>query len=828
MMTLFRLSWRLLLNEWRAGELRTVGWAVVIAVAAVVFTDSAADRVHRSLVADSHALLAADLRIEGREPIPKLWIERAQQSGLQVARVVSFPTAVLKGLDSVLVSVKAVEDDYPLRGSLQSSGSDGAALPGVGEVWVERRLLELLSAEEGETLAIGNSELRIARVLISEPDQSGQFFDLAPRLLMRFDELERSGLIAPGSRARYLLLVAGEDGAVAAYGDWLETLMPPTARLLTPEQASGRIGNVMDRARSFIDLVVISTLLLAGIAVLVAGERFSRRHEDGVALLRCFGASRVRAVGAYFGMLALLGAAAALCGLFFGILGQAVAAFFLEQVLQRELLPPSYPLLLKSGISVYLLTLVFALPALVRLHGIPPMRLLSEGGAQYRPRALVAYFIPFAALVVLILLGAASAQLALLTILGIFAAIGALLLMSLLLLWVARALFARASGTWRLGLAALFRDRVGTIMNISALGVGMTAILLLVLVRAQLFERWQSELPADAPNHFLLNIQPAQRAGVQRWLAENLDGSRVPPLYPIATGRLVHINGEVPLGDRYDDPQARGRIEGVINLSWSAALPSGNELAAGSWWPATTQAADQVQAEVSLARSWADSLALSVGDMLDFQVADELVSARVTSIRSVEWDSFEVNFFVLFRPGSFNAAGRSYLASLHVPASQQATIARIAGQYPNINVINVGQVIGRVRDILGSISLALNALFLFVVAAGVSVLIAILKSSTTARVKDIAVMKTLGARHRQLLGAARIEVVTLGLLAGIVSSAAATLIGLVLARLVFKLPYTPDPLLWLLGIAVSVLLVVAISHRSLKATLSTAPRSSIH
>ncbi|BBP04535.1 inner membrane transport permease [Sulfuriferula plumbiphila] len=797
-MNIARLALRMLVREWRAGELRVLALAVLIAVAGLASVNAFTARMQLALSQESNRLLGADLVLASDHAPAAGLIAEAQRRGLATAQTALFPSMVSTPQESRLAEIKAVSKGYPLRGSLRIAtaafGADHRAdgIPGPGSVWLEARLANELQLAPGASIQVGYSQLKVAAILASEPDRGGDFFNLAPRLLMNQADLPATGLIQPGSRVGYRLLIAGESRVVEAYRNWLAPHLERGQRVLGVRDARPEIRNVLDKAERYLGLAVLLAAMLAAVAILLSARHFLRRHLDACALLRCFGASQRNIAALYALQMAVLGVLAALAGVALGYVGQAVLAGLLGK-LAKLVLPPANGLpFLQAALAGLVLLAGFSLPTLFALRRTPALRILRRDGVALDVLGAASYLAGLATLTALLFWQVRDTRLTLMALSGM----GATLLVTILLAWLlvlgAGWLGARSLGSWRQGLLNLRRRAGGSVIQVSAFTLGMLALLLLTVVRGDLLNNWRATLPADAPNHFVINIQPDQVVPLQAFFRSH--GLAEVSLYPMIRGRLTAINGHAVNPAAYADRQTRRLLEREFNLSYADRLPQDNNLVAGNGWNSAS-AAPQFSVEQGIAQK----LHLKPGGVLRFDVGGTPVSARITSLRKVNWDSFRVNFFVIANSGLLQNIPASYITSFYLPAQRGGMLNEMVKAYPNLTVIDVSAIMKTVQDMLDRVTAAVQFVFIFSLASGLVVLYAALATTRDERALETALWRVLGARRGQLWVAQVTEFAAIGLLAGLLAAAGASAIGWALSSEVFNLPYHFNPVLWLVA-----------------------------
>lgn len=784
--------WQHARREWRASELKPVLAALLVAVAAATGVLAFTERVERALTARSGELIGGDAVLSSRQPIPEALVASARAAGLSTTAVVAFPTVLFAGDANLLVEVKAVAADYPLRGKL--SVRDGATdnpqirnAPATGEAYLDPRALTALAIAVGGEIEIGNARLRVAGALIEDPEGAGSFLTLAPRALVRAEDVARLGLLGPASRAFHRLLIAGPAPALKAWaagldrknGDW---------RLTMAADAEQQLATVGSQARAFFGLAALAVLWLAALAIALTARRYTEARQPIVAQLRCFGLSRRRILLQLGGTLAVYALPAIALGVLLGYLLQAVIALGIGALFQDALpWPGARPGLLGALVGV-LAYLSFTLPALSRLAGTPPSSLLRQQDDRWSWRELAAYPLALAVLTLAIWLLTGEGQLGLIA----FAGMSVLaLLLAAVLAGLLRILRWRLPGrrfVVRQALRQLVARPGTTLLSAVSLALALAAVLLLGVVSGDLVRQWRLGLDGATPNRFLLNIQPEQRADLQARLAAI--GIATPELFPFAVGRLVAINGERPDGARYPDPRAARFLDGNINLSWSRDLPPANRLIAGEWWSGGPQ--------LSIAENWAQIFQLKVGDELTVSVGDRQITARIANIRTVDWDSFRVNFFMLFEPDTVAGLSSTWVTSFRADASQGKALGAVMREFPNITVIDVDALLSRVLGIVDAIVRSLSAIFWCALAAAVCVLLAALAVSAGARRFESALWRSLGASRRTLERTQWLELSAIGALGGGFGGLAAVVTGWQLATRVFQIDYSAP---WWIAIA---------------------------
>ena len=815
------LSLRLLYRNLRSPEVRILGLATLMAVALVSAISIFTDRLQQAMESESHAFIAADRLIRSNKAIDEQWRLQASAANLATANTINFASMVFNGDHSHLASVKAVSSEYPLVGKLETRmipfGNDPVIIdtrgPAPGEVWVESRLFPMLQLSVGQRLEVGETELLVSRVLVSEPDRNQGFMNFGARVLMHEDDLAATGVIQDGSRATYSLLLAGSEVAIDKYLKDLSPALSVHERVVDVASQQQRIAKSLETARSFLMLASVFGVLLAGIAVAIAAQRFCSRHIDQVALLKSLGAVSGQIRKLYFAQLAWLALFASVLGLMLGLLVQSLIAQSIAQLVTVSLPAPTiFPALL-GVLAGFLCLFFFALPPLWPLPKVAPIKVL-------RREMVIATTPKFVQLVV----GVLSLFLLLWIYSGAF-----LLSSSVMAIWAMVALlavlFARAGiwllgryavnlgSQWRLAIASLKRRGGESSLQVVVFGTALMLLATLLLVRSSLIEEWRLQLPADAPNHFVVNLGPSEIASFEDLLAANNLAHK--GLYPLVRGRITHVNGEDAKArklarseaseqnaEEQEGPEALSR---ELNLSWSADLPPENKIEAGQWWVEGQQGI-----QISVEQEMAKSMGLAIGDKLTFSIGGLTIEAEIQSLRSLRWDSLQPNFYVLFEPGALSQFAPMFMTSLYVAPDQGRFVAALLTQHPTVLVIEMEKIFEQVRQVISQVSGAVELVFWLVLVAALLVLVAAISASMDSRIQELGLLRAMGVTRSLLRQRLFVEFCCLGLLSGLIAALGAESMLWALQTMVFKIHWVPHPLVWLVTPAFSAVLIGSI------------------
>jgi putative ABC transport system permease protein len=816
------LAWRQTLRDFRAGELRLLVVAVLLAVAALTAVGFFANRLSAGLQRDARQLLGGDAVVGSDRPPPAELQAKARELGLATALSAGFPSMGRapedRGGATRLVAVKAVGPGYPLRGQLQLQDAPGAAVqkvaaaPAPGTVWVDAAVLDALQLKLGDALLLGDARLNIARIIAVEPDRGAGFSSFAPRVMLAEGDLASTGLVQPASRVSYRLAVAAPDALGPARGDaavrefvrWTEERIAaaPLRGVRVESLQSGRpeMKQTLDRAEKFLNLVALLAALLAAVAVGIAARDFASRHLDDCAMLRVLGLSQARIAGAYaleFGWVGLLASSA---GVLLGLLVHNVFVWLLAGLVGAALPPPGLaPGLFGLGVGMTLL-LGFGLPPVLQLARVPPLRVIRRDVGALKASSLGVLAAGAGGFVVLLMAVSSDAKLGAIAVGGFGAAVAVFALLS----WLAVQMLKRAVPESRaprwlvLATRQIAARPAFAVLQVSALAVGMLALILLVLLRTDLISSWRKATPPDAPNRFVINLQPEQADEFQAALKQA--GVARYDWYPMIRGRLVAINGKTVTAQSYADERASRLVEREFNLSHSGTLPPHNAVVAGRW---VADEADGLSVEDGLAQT----LGLKLGDTLRFDIAGTMKEGRITTLRKVDWGSMRVNFFVMFPQSHLTDLPLSYISAFRAPAAAGFD-NRLSREFPNITNIDVSASIGQVQAVLDQVIRAVEFLFGFTLLAGLVVLFAAITATREARAREFAVMRALGASSRLLAQVQRTELLGVGALAGLLAALAAIAVGWALARYAFEFSWNPSPWVPVVGTAAGALLAL--------------------
>ena len=821
-----QLGWRTLWRDLRAGELRLLIVAVTLAVAALTAVGFFADRLKGGLARDARQLLGGDAVVSSDNPTPQAFIDKARALGLDAVTTLGFPTmgraSDAQGGASRLVALKAVTAGYPLRGNLKvasqpdAPGANTRDVPARGETWVDPPLLESLGLKVGDSLLLGDTQLRVGQVILLEPDRGAGFMSFAPRVMLNQADLPASRLIQPASRVTYRFAVAGADRQVSAFVKWaVEEVKKPAVRGVRVESLEGgrpEMRQTLDRAEKFLNLVALLAALLSAVAVALAARGFAAAHLDDCAMLRVLGQSQRTIALSYSFEFAMIGLAASALGVAIGYAIHFVFLVLLAGLVETALPGASlWPVAFGLGMGLTLL-LAFGLPPVLQLAQVPPLRVIRRDVGNLKPASLAVLAVGVLGFAALLL--AASSDLLLGAIaVGGFA--GAVLLFAGLS-WLAVKLLRKSvneatAPRWLVLATRQISARPAyAVVQVSALAVGLLALVLLVLLRTDLISSWRRATPPDAPNRFVINVMPEQSDAFQKTLRDA--GVQRFDWYPMIRGRLVAVNGRTVTPDDYIEDRAKRLVDREFNLSNSAVRPPHNQIVAGRWQAEEKDA-------LSVEEGIANTLGLKMGDSLRFDIGGIQTEAKITSLRKVDWSSMRANFFVVYPVSRLGDVPITYMGAFRAP-ERKGFDNQLVRAFPNITNVDMTSTINQVQGVLDKVIRAVEFLFGFTLAAGVVVLFAAVTATREERAREFAIMRAVGASGVLLRQVQRAELVGVGLLAGFLASMVASVVGWGLARYAFDFDWTASPWVPLFGALAGAVLALAAGWWGLREVLN--------
>lgn len=816
------LAVRLLARDWKSGEVAVLFVALAVSVAAMSAVTFFTDRVRQAVTQQAGEVLAADLRLQSVDPLPREYLTLAAAEGVASAEVIRFRSVLVAGESSSLIDLRGVTDGYPLRGEVRVADAlagtpyRAEGVPVRGEVWAEPGLLARLGLEVGDSVDLGRLELRVSRTLEFRPDEGWRLMEIAPTLLANADDVYGSGLLQPGSIAEYEMLFAADGAALDRFRARLEPQLAPQYEVRDIRDARPEVRTSLDRAEQFLVLSALVSVLLGGVAVAMAARRFVTRRFDGVALMKCIGARYRDILRLNVAQLAILVAMAGLAGSLVGYVAQFGLTWLLADFVEAELPAPGLDGAVLGPVTALVVAVGFALPPLLQLGTVPPARVLRQDLGPPPVRHLTVYGVAIAAIASMLYGMFGDLELLVYVVLGALGTLAVLYVAGRLLVLALQQLRGGVGVAWRYGVANVARRGRESSVQVVAFGLGLMVLLLLTLVRSELMVEWQALLPTQAANRFLINVQPGETEGIGRLLEAR--GVDPPEFTPLVRGRISHVNG-VPVNE-YEarDERARRELNDDLNLTWASTPSADNAVVQGVWWePGDTTP------QLSIEESLLEELGLALGDRLTYAIGGESLTVTITSVRTVQWDTFRPNFFMVLNPGAIEGFAHTFITSFHLSSEQRSVTLDIVREFPGVSVIDIDAVLDQVRNAMNRAALAVQYVFLFTIAAGLMVLLAAIQATRDERMFESAVLRTLGARRAVVLQGVAAEFTALGLLSGILAAAGAAISGYLIATEVFELDYRPGGSIWLLGLVLGAAIVGVSGTLAVRSVVNHSP-----
>lgn len=779
------LGAKLLRRDWRAGELRALFAAIFIATLCLGSISLFSDRVQRAIKNQASELLGGDVVVSSNVPIPNSWLEEAKNKNLRTAETTRFLSMISYKKQFALSAIKSVDKNYPLRGKLKvsdesfKSGVEVSSIPEQGTVWLQARLMSQLKIKLGDNITIGNTNLKVTKILQFEPDRSGQWLLIAPRVLINEKDLPKTNIIQPGSRVTYDLLLVGENNSIKAYANWLKPQLKQGQSMADVNDERRGLRDTLNRVFGYLNIAAFISIILAGVAIAMAMHRYSERHSKTAALFRCFGSRESDILKIFISNMLMISTIGIFLGALFGFLLQTYLENLLGPFLPAQLPKTSLWEMKYSVIIGYLIVLGFGLPPLLKLKKTSPATVLRKESVKRLNISVNVYMFLFAFLFSVFLWQTQDLRLSIF-LLGVFLAVS-------MLLFILGSFFIDAvskipSQSIRFGLSNIIKRKNESLIHIVAFGLTLLVVTLLILLRYNLLYYWQEELPEKTPNYFIINILPDQVKGFKNILENNNIGSE--NLYPLVRGRIIELNGQPIMQVLSEDAKDHNALHRALNLTWTDKLPTLNQVVNGEWWNNHTK-----EPVISVEEKMAEKLNLRLGDVLGFKIGADVIQAKIVNTRSLSWASFTPNFFVIFSPGSLKGYPTTYMTSFYLPSSKKMFLNTLIESYSNITIIDVDDIIFRIRNIVDKGNMAVSFIVLFMFLIGCIVLYASIQMTIKSREHETAIFRAIGATKKIVLKNLLIEFFSLGLIAGLIAALTGTIVTWLLTQRIFYIPY---------------------------------------
>ncbi len=789
------LAFRLLWRDTRAGELTILFLALLIAVTCSTAITMFSNRLETTMTDQAAEFMAADMVITSHSSLNDVWLKKATELKLLQSQTAEFSSVLMENDEMLLAGVKAVSAYYPLRGYLKTTSSDYSAEiqeqdgPLPGTAWVEKRVLSALKLTLGDTVTIGEKPVQVSKIITYEPDKQGDLYSLSPRVMMHQQDLAQTGIIQPGSHVHYFYQFSGEQAQLSAFKRWVKPKLNLAQRIMDIHEDRPEVGSALSRAERYLGLSSIVVIIISGVAIAMATRRYVERHLDTTAIMRCLGSKQNDVLKLFINQFMILGLLTSLVGCGLGWLVQALLFKLLRNLLPQAIASPGGLAVVFGLLTGMTVLLGFALPPLLQLRRVSPARVLRRDLTPLPPSAWLVYGLAISIIGVLVWRYTQDLKMTLTIFCAGFVLLVVLGLLIYGLLKLTRRVLPSLSLNWRFGLQGLLRNSRATISQILAFTITLVAMTLTFMVRNDLIDNWQKQLPEDAPNHFALNIFPEQMASLKAdFNAEGIAGSR---FFPIIRGRLTEING-VPVQKVISkDSQGESATHRELSLTYTNDLPEDNKITEGTWW--VSDKAGLVSVEQKLA----ESLKIKLGDKLQFVIGGQPLTATVSSIRSLRWETMKPNFYMIFSPGTLESFPGTFLTSFHLPENKKSVLNPLVKKYPAMTILEVDSILKQFKTIVAQLTEAINYLLYFALMAGFTVLFSAIYSTLDNRVYESALLRAFGANRRLLRATHMIEFFTLGLLSGVMAVILSESLLYLLSTKALTMEYHPSPYLWL-------------------------------
>lgn len=819
----FQLALRLLWREGRNGELTILLLALVIAVSSSTAISLFADRLHRTMSVQAAEFLAADMVVTSPSPLPTIWHDKASNLNLKQAQTAEFSSVLMENEELLLAGVKAVSTLYPLRGRLKVTQSDYnnektiTQPPKSGEAWVEQRILSALKLKLGDKLNVGEKTFVITHILTYEPDKRGDFYSLSPRVMINTEDLAATEVIQPGSHVHYFFQFSGKKDDLSAFNQWIKPLLNPSQRLMDIHEDRPEMGNALKRAERYLGLSSIIVILIAGVAIVMATQRYSERHFNTSAILRCLGCKQNEIIWLYGYQFLFLGFFASVIGCFLGWLGQQGLFYLLRNLLPSEVANPGFLAVTLGFLTGFAILSGFALPPLLRLKKVSALRVLRRELEPLPSSAWLVYGCALTLVTLLIWRYTNDLKMTLTLLGGGFIALLAVGVLIYFVLIQIQKTLPKLGLSWRFAVQGLSRTPKTTISQILAFSMTLMTMTLSYSVSKDLINDWRQQLPDNAPNHFALNIFPNQVENFKHDLQQ--EKIQLNQLYPIVKGRLVEINDQPVQQIVSKESQGERATHRDLSLTFSKTLPEDNQINQGHWWNTTNSEKNQVSVEQKLAQS----LKLNLGDKLTFTIGSQQFTAHISNFRSVKWETMKPNFYMIFSPGTLDNYAKTYLTSFYIPEHNKNSLNNLIKKYPAMTVLEVDAILKQFKTILTQLTQAINYLLYFALLAGFTVLFAAVHATLDQRIYEGALMRTLGANRYLLRNSHLIEFFLLGFISSLFAMVIAEILIFTLYHFVLHLNYQPHYLLWGILLPVGTTSVICAGYFSVKKVVKQPP-----
>ena len=819
---------RIFLRDWYRGDLLNLILSICLAMASVSVVYLIINRVESATNQQASQVLGADLVVTSPKPIVLPWLEEAQNLRLTKAEIVEFASVLVANGKHQLSAVKAVS--YPLKGRIEIADTPYAAKntvigpPTKGKIWVEPRILAVLSTEKGNKLELGHTDLQIDGAIMLQPGQGSTLFNIAPTAIIGLQDLFATKVIQPGSRVTYRYLFVGPTNEIKKYQEWLEPQLDTSQRLVTIFDESPMAGSTILRSKKYISLSGLLTLILLGVSIAMSANRYTSRQFDMSALMRCFGMNNNQVLSIFVMILLTVSLLGISVGALLGLAFQSLMVDWLASLFGDNLPPAEYSALLLPMLTSLILLLGFAMPSLIRLKSVPPMRVLRRQLEPMKTSSLSIYGLAVISMVIVMYLQMRDIRLLLSVFVGLVLMAVIFFLLSKIFTGLLRKMSVSSNAAVNYSLRQLDANKSLTLLHLLAFSSTIFVIALVFIVRTELLEKWQQSLGDDVPNHFMVNIPSSDANRVDQFLIKN--NVKSTETYPMVRGRVTEINGEKIKDVLSEQALEHNSLKRELNITWTEFLPKGNKVVSGIWnWDESNPTIGENKALISIEDKMAETLGLKIGDKLTFNIGSENWQAEISSIRSIDWQTFTPNFYIIANPGSLDSFSATFINSFRLNNNQKKLVADLTKQHPTAIIIELDRIFEEIKQVINKISSAIELIMVFVVAAGLALLWSAMEHTLSQKLRQSAILRTLGASQRFIATSFRFEYLWLTILSSVVALACIELVSYVLYTRIFEIDFSLHlSLWWQMPIGLLVLMMLA-SWRGVNRVTKPAPLS---
>jgi putative ABC transport system permease protein len=813
---LAKIAWRIFSRDWKRGDLLNLIFAMAIAMASVSVIYLIIDRVESATNRQASEVLGADLVISSPKPVKPTWLEKAEELQLTRAEVVQFASVLSANDNLQLSTVKAVSNNYPLRGRIEiadtpySKVSVASGHPAKGKIWVEPRILAVLDASKGSQVELGYIDMEIAATIMLQPGQGSTLFNIAPTAIIGLQDLAATKIIQPGSRVGYRYLFVGDSANIARYQEWLNPQLDSSQRVVSVFDESPMAGSAITRGKKYISLSSLLTLILLGVAIAMTANRYATRQFDMSALMRCFGMNNRQVLNIFLMILLMVSVLGIGAGALLGFVFQSFMVNWLAELFGENLPAAQFSVLLLPMVTSFILLLGFAMPALIQLKSVPPMRVLRRQLAPMKASSWLVYGLAIVSMMLVMYLQMGDLKLLLSVFAGLVLMGGIFALLSRLVLMQIRRLTGSKSAAINYSLRQLDANKGVTMLHLLAFSSTLFVIALVIIVKTELLSKWQESLGDEAPNHFMVNIPAADAEKVAELLLANQ--VKTTEIYPMVRGRVTKVNGVLVKDALSEQARQHNSLRRELNMTWTEELPKGNQVVEGNWgWPqtVTTKPANSSLPQISIEDKMAATLGLNLGDTLSFNIGSEEWTAEIVSFRSIDWQTFTPNFYVIATPGSMQQFAPTYINAFYLPKDKKRLVADLTNQHPTAIIIELDRIFEEVKQIINKVSSAIEIIMFFVVGAGLALLWAAMEHTFSQKLHQSAILRTLGASKRFIATSFRFEFLWLAILASIVAISCIEVVSYFLYKQIFEIEFSFHfDLWWQLPVSLFLLMLI--------------------